>query len=32
MRACSELLGEQVTPEFLRCQVEVGTKVCRTVA
>ena len=31
LRACSELLGEQVTPEFLRCQVEVGTKVCRTV-
>ena len=30
MRACSELLGEQVTPEFLRCQIEVGTKVCRT--
>jgi carboxylate-amine ligase len=32
MRACRELLGEQVTPEFLRCQIEVGTKVCRTVA
>ena len=32
MRACRELLGEQVTPEFLRCQVEVGTKVCRTIA
>jgi carboxylate-amine ligase len=23
---CSELLGEQVTPEYLQCQVEVGTK------
>jgi carboxylate-amine ligase len=32
MRACRELLGEQVTPEFLRCQIEVGTKVCRTIA
>ena len=32
MRACGELLGEQVTPEFLRCQIEVGTKVCMTVA
>ena len=29
MRACRELLGEQVTPEFLRCQIEVGTPVCR---
>ena len=32
MQACRELLGEQVTPEFLRCQIEVGTKVCATVA
>lgn len=32
MRTCNELLGEQVTPEFLRCQVEVGTRVCATVA
>lgn len=31
MRACGELLGEQVAPEFLRCQVEVGTKVRRTI-
>jgi len=31
LRVCSDLLGEQVTPEFLRCQIEVGTKVCRTV-
>jgi len=32
LRVCGELLGGQVTPEFLRCQIEVGTKVCRTVA
>jgi glutamate---cysteine ligase / carboxylate-amine ligase len=31
MRACEELLGEQVSPEFLRSQIEVGTKVCRNV-
>jgi carboxylate-amine ligase len=31
MRACRELLGERVTPEFLRCQIEVGTPVCQTV-
>ncbi|MGR3512897.1 MAG: carboxylate-amine ligase [Paracoccaceae bacterium] len=24
-------LGDQVSPEFLRCQVEVGTKVCKTI-
>ena len=27
---CSELSGGQISPEFLRCQVEVGTRVCRT--
>ena len=32
MRACREVLGDSVTPEFLRCQIEVGTKVCATVA
>ncbi|MGH6923692.1 MAG: carboxylate-amine ligase [Propylenella sp.] len=32
MQACRELLGEQVTPEFLRCQIEVGTTVCETIA
>ncbi len=26
-----ELLGEQIKPEFMRCQVEVGSKVCRDV-
>ncbi|PCJ95790.1 MAG: carboxylate-amine ligase [Hyphomicrobiales bacterium] len=28
MRTCKELLGDHVTPEFLRCQVEIGTPVC----
>lgn len=30
--ACKAVLGEKVTHEFLRCQIEVGTSVCRTVA
>lgn len=29
--ACMAVLGEQVTHEFLRCQIEVGTSVCQTV-
>ena len=29
---CNELLGEQVTPEFLQCQVEVGTRPHASVA
>ncbi len=32
MRACREILGEHVTPEFRRCQIEVGTPVCGTIA
>jgi carboxylate-amine ligase len=28
---CEELLGDQVTSELLRSQIEVGTKVCQTV-
>ena len=32
MRECREVLGDNVTPEFLRCQIEVGTRVCETVA
>lgn len=32
MEACKKALGDQVAPEFLRCQVEVGTRVCKTVA
>ncbi len=31
MQACSDRLGSQVSPEFLRCQVETGTSVCRTI-
>ena len=29
---CQRLTSKQVTPEFLRSQIEVGTRVCRTVA
>lgn len=32
MRACSDALGDQVSPEFLRCQIEVGTPVAHTIA
>jgi carboxylate-amine ligase len=32
MQACEAALGGQVTPEFLRCQIEVGTPVCATLA
>lgn len=32
MDACTSALGDQVSPEFLRCQVEVGTGVCKTIA
>jgi carboxylate-amine ligase len=32
MRACNEVLGDHVTPEFLRCQIEVGTPVCGTIS
>ena len=28
MDACRDTLGDQVSPEFLQCQVEVGTAVC----
>ncbi len=31
MQECEELLVGQVGPEFLRSQIEVGTRVCRTV-
>lgn len=30
--ACKAVLGEQVTHEFLRCQIEVGTSVCQNVS
>ncbi len=29
---CKKRIGDQVTPEFLRSQIEVGTKVCTSVA
>ncbi len=32
MRDCGEALGEKVSPEFLACQIEVGTGVCATIA
>ncbi|MGI9464150.1 MAG: carboxylate-amine ligase [Aestuariivirgaceae bacterium] len=31
MSACESVLGGQVSPEFLQCQIEVGTQVCKTV-
>jgi carboxylate-amine ligase len=31
MRRCEAALGDKVRPEFLRCQIEIGTSVCRTV-
>jgi carboxylate-amine ligase len=32
MEAAEDKLGGQVSPEFLRCQIEVGTGVCATIA
>jgi carboxylate-amine ligase len=32
MDACKAELEDQVSPEFLQCQIEVGTRVCATVA
>ncbi len=32
MKACEAALGGQVSPEFLRSQIEVGTRPCRTFA
>ncbi|NNE80634.1 MAG: carboxylate-amine ligase [Silicimonas sp.] len=31
MDDCVAALGDQVSPEFLKCQVEVGTRVCQTI-
>ena len=28
---CAARLGSQVTPEFMRAQIEVGTKVCKSI-
>ncbi len=32
MDACKKELQDQVSPEFLNCQIEIGTKVCRNPA
>jgi carboxylate-amine ligase len=32
MEACEAVFGGRVTPEFLRCQIEVGTPVCKNLA
>ena len=32
MQACTDRLGDQVSPEFLSCQIEIGTKVCANVS
>jgi carboxylate-amine ligase len=32
MDACAAELEHQVSPEFLQCQIEVGTRVCQTIA
>lgn len=32
MRECAEVLENQVSPEFLQCQIEVGTRVCGTLS
>ncbi|MFX0545778.1 carboxylate-amine ligase [Roseovarius sp. S1116L3] len=32
MEACRGELQDQVSPEFLNCQIEIGTKVCATVS
>jgi carboxylate-amine ligase len=32
MLACQAELEDQVAPEFLKCQIEIGTKVCKTVS
>lgn len=32
MEACKSELQDQVSPEFLQCQIEIGTKVCESVA
>jgi len=31
LSSCEDLLGGQVTREFLRCQIEIGTPVCQSV-
>ena len=31
LEAAKDALGEQVAPEFLRCQIEIGTRVCANI-
>ncbi len=31
LEACAGDLGDQVSPEYLQCQIEIGTRVCRTI-
>ena len=32
MKECKDALGTHVTPEFLKCQIEIGTPVCKNPA
>ena len=32
MDECTQALEGQVSPEFLQCQIEIGTRVCKTIA
>ncbi|MEL6952133.1 MAG: carboxylate-amine ligase [Pseudomonadota bacterium] len=32
MAACSETLADQVSPEFLQCQIEIGTRVMQSIS
>ncbi len=32
MKDCEKALGEHVKPEFLRCQIEIGTSICGSLA
>ena len=32
MAECEKIMHDQVSPEFLQCQIEVGTRVCNTIA
>lgn len=32
MQACEMVLHDQVSPEYLQCQIEIGTKVCADIA
>ncbi|WP_375206256.1 carboxylate-amine ligase [Hyphococcus sp.] len=32
MKECKDRLGDRVTPEFLKCQIEIGTPVCADIS